>query len=162
MAVSAQLVPQAIFCVEECTIMDTPPDVIDSDSEAVKTSETRTCTWCLDDGHLAADCTLLERMRQSLAAKGEGDIHSCPRPSDYGCSRGSAPYDAPRPHPRCHECGRIGPIARFCPSVRYYKGGITGHQSSVYMNPIKRFRLSEAHHQSKVTKSDARDMRGPK
>ena len=157
-----QALSQAIFRVEECTIMDTPLDVIDSDSEAVKTSETRTCTWCLDDGHLAADCTLLQRMRQSLAAKSEGDIHSCPRPSDYGCSRGSAPYDAPRPHPRCHECDRIGPIARFCPSVRYSKGGIIGHQSSVYTNPTKRFLFGGAHHQSKDTNSGARDMRDPK
>ena len=100
----------------ESRIIDTPQSAINLDSGLVRPSESRMCSWCLDNGHPALEWSLSKGTKKSLVAKARGDgLYRCerceainthltkirPRPADYGFSRKDTPSSTPRSLPGC-------------------------------------------------------------
>jgi hypothetical protein len=159
-------------------LLETPQDVIDLDDDKIRMSESRVCTWCLEEGHKAIECKLLEMHLKSLP-KDKGGIYRCercqainqhltkrcPRASDYGYGRSSGSSDR-QPSTgdssafrRCKECGELGHLQRTCPKVICFKCDRRGHLAFECQNPFVCFICSGPHHSSECPSPDVRDIR---
>ena len=156
----------------ESRVIDTPQSAINLDSGLVRPSESRMCSWCLDNGHPALEWSLSKGTKKSLVAKARGDgLYRCerceainthltkirPRPADYGFSRKDTPSSTPRPPPKCNTCGEIGHIARACRKSVCYNCGRLGHHASTCTNPMSCYVCGNAH--SHLDCPESRDIR---
>ena len=123
-------------------LLELPSDIDELDSGEVRPSESRICTWCLQDGHQAYKCPSMKRHLESMPKEDKG-IYRCRKcnainshPSEccdtdvsYGYARGSESQSSTHAGPpvKCRECGRWGHRWAFCPDVDCHRCGEKGH-----------------------------------
>ena len=123
-------------------LLELPSDAEELESGEVRQSESRICTWCLQDGHQAYKCPLMKRYLGSMPKEDNG-IYRCKKcgainghPAgrcgtdvSYGYARGSEGQSSTwtEPSMKCRQCGGWGHRARFCPEVTCSRCNGKGH-----------------------------------
>ena len=137
-------------------VLELPSEVDELDSGEVRPSESRICTWCLQDGHKAYKCPYLGSMPKEdngiYQCKKCGAINShpaarCDTDVSYGYARGSESSSSTwtESSMKCRECGGWGHRARFCPEVIVNRCNSKGHIASDCRDEFRCFSCGGPH-----------------
>ena len=112
-------------------LLDLPQSVIDLDNGLIRPSESRNCTWCLQEDHRAINCPAMKVAISSLPSTDNGIFRCkkcgmmnnhptaiCSTDESYGYSRPAVSSGSSSTswlkNVKCHGCGIYGHQVRQC------------------------------------------------